>query len=71
MPKWTTQHWNQNIMKKGNHKHTTITRRPNSTIRSRETTSATPRDAHTTTRNDPEKLHPLHRKMHIQQIVIN
>ena len=71
MPKWTAQHWYPNLMKKANHDHTTITRRPNSTTGSRETTSATPRDAHTATRNDSEKLHSLHQKMHIQEILIN
>ena len=71
MPKWTAQHWYQNLMNKANHNHTTITRRPNSTTGSGETTSATPRDAHAATRNDSEKLHSLHQKMHIQQILIN
>ena len=71
MARWTTQNWHPNLMNKTNHNNTTITRRPNSTIGFRETTSATLRDTHITTRNDPEKLHLLHRKMHIQQIVIN
>ena len=71
MPRWTTQHWYPNLLNKTNHNHTTITRRSNSATGSRETTSATLRDTHITTRNDPDKLHLLHQKMHIQQIVIN
>ena len=62
MHKWTAQQWYPNLMRKVNHNHTTITSRPNSTTGSRKTTSATPRDAHTATGNDPEKLHLLNQR---------
>ena len=54
MPKWTTQHWYQSLMKKAK----------NSTI-------IQPSLGNLIQPQDPEKLHLLHQKMRIQQLLIN